>query len=95
MQWCIRTRVLVPLTNLKDNEEIVMTEKLVNVRAYHRYRLGQWEHVCKHKRSYPKRYVDDGEKTYLFFKYQKQYYNFPFYLSCKHLIYNVHKTDLM
>jgi len=55
MQWCIRTRVLVPLTNLKDNEEIVMTEKLVNVRAYHRYRLGQWEHVCKHKRSYPKR----------------------------------------
>lgn len=32
-----------------------MTEKLVDVRAYQRYRLGQWEQVCKHKRSYPKR----------------------------------------
>jgi hypothetical protein len=32
-----------------------MTKKLVNVRAYHRYRLGKWEYVCKHKRSYPKR----------------------------------------
>jgi hypothetical protein len=32
-----------------------MTKKLVNVRAYQRYRLGQWEQVCKHKRSHPKR----------------------------------------
>jgi hypothetical protein len=32
-----------------------MTKKLVNVRAYKRYRLGVLEHVCKHKRSYPKR----------------------------------------
>ena len=32
-----------------------MTKKLVDVRAYRRYRLGQWEHVCKHKRSHPTR----------------------------------------
>jgi hypothetical protein len=32
-----------------------MSKKLVNVRAYRRYRLGVWEDVCKHKRSHPKR----------------------------------------
>ena len=32
-----------------------MSKKLVSVRAYRRYRLGVWENVVKHKRSYPKR----------------------------------------
>jgi hypothetical protein len=32
-----------------------MSKKLVSVRAYRRYRLGVWEDVCKHKRSYPTR----------------------------------------
>jgi len=32
-----------------------MKAKTVNVRAYRRYRLGQWEDVCKHKRSPPTR----------------------------------------
>lgn len=32
-----------------------MKAKTVNVRAYGRYRLGKWEHVCKHRRSPPTR----------------------------------------
>ncbi len=32
-----------------------MGPKVVTVRKYKRFRFGQWENVCKHKRSLPNR----------------------------------------
>lgn len=38
-----------------DKEKTMARPKTVNVRRYKRYKNGQFEDVCKHKRSSPRR----------------------------------------
>lgn len=49
----LRMRIFVNPLKFLQTEVIMITEKLVDVRAYTRFRFEKTENVCKHTRRYP------------------------------------------